>query len=43
MTMAMNVFDACKAAEHAENLAEWATQNPEASEIYTWVMRLDDA
>ena len=41
--MALNVFDAVRASNKADNLAEWGEHNPEAAEIVTWVKRLRDA
>jgi hypothetical protein len=43
MTLALNVFDACRSAARAPDWSKWAEDNPNAAEIYTWAMRLRDA
>jgi hypothetical protein len=42
MTLALNVFDACRAVKHSDNWAEWAKNNPESAEIYATAMRIRD-
>lgn len=43
MTLALNVFDACRAAKAAPDWSKWAESNPDAAETYAWVMSLRDA
>jgi hypothetical protein len=43
MTLAMNVYNAVKLHNKSDDWSELAKQNPDMSEVFTWVSRLRDA
>lgn len=43
MTIAMNIYAVFKTAQKKDTWAKWATENPDAVELYEWVLRIRDA